>query len=259
MLTLQADGIVTPAAHAAFAAAVQAETGNDVARYYLGLAAGQAGEPEKAISEFQTLLAEIPEDSPMRAEIAKRIAEAAKAAGLAMPQLAKGTPPEAQDPDDAAVDAASAMPTGAQKDMIAAMVAKLAARMVAEPGDVDGWMRLARAYVVMGERDKGADAYERAVALKPGEVGIRLVAVEGMLSGLKPDDGLPPRAMAMLRQVQEVAPEQPEVLWYMGIAAARDANPASAKRYWGKLLAKLPADGEDAKMVKGAMNGLKGG
>jgi cytochrome c-type biogenesis protein CcmH len=259
MLTLQADGIVTPAAHDAFAAAVHDDPANDVARYYLGLAAGQAGEPQKAIDEFQTLLAEIPEDSPMREEIAKRIAEAAKAAGLPMPQLAKGTPAEAQNPDDAAMEAAAAVPSGEQKDMIAAMVAKLAARMAAEPGDADGWMRLGRAYVVLGERDKGADAYEHAVALKPGEVGIRLQAVEGMLTGLKPEDALPPRAMVMLRQVEAVAPEQPEVLWYLGIAAARDAHPAEAKRYWNKLLAELPADGDDAKMVKAAVNSLKGG
>jgi cytochrome c-type biogenesis protein CcmH len=259
MLTLQADGIVTPAAHTAFAAAVQADPNNDVARYYLGLAAGQAGEPQKAINEFQILLATIPEDSPMRPEIARRIAEAAKAAGLPLPQLAKGTPAEMQDPDDAAMEAASAMPTGAQKDMIAQMVARLAARMAAGPADVDGWMRLGRAYVVMGERDNGADAYEHAVALKPGETGIRLQAVQGMLTGLKSQDALPPRAMAMLRQVEAVAPDEPEVLWYLGIAAARDAHPADAKRYWGRLLAKLPAEGEDAKMVTSAMNELKAG
>ena len=258
-LTLQADGIVTPAARDVFVAALKDDPRNDVARYYLGLAAGQAGQPEQAISEFQILLSEIPVDSPMRGEIGKRIAEAAKAADLPMPQLAQGTPAEVQDPDDATKDAASAMPAGEQKDMIAGMVAKLAARMATEPGDVDGWMRLGRAYVVMGERDKGADAYGRAIALKPGEPGIRLQAVEGLLSGLKPADPLPSAALVMLHEVEAVAPEQPEVLWYLGIAAARDAHPGDAKRYWGKLLAKLPAEGEDARMVKGAMSSLNGG
>jgi cytochrome c-type biogenesis protein CcmH len=259
MLTLQADGMVTPAAHDAFVASLKDDPANDVARYYLGLAAGQAGEPEQAIREFQTLLAEIPEDSPMREEIGKRIGEAAKAVGLPMPELAKGTPAEVQDPDEAAMAAASAMPQGAQKDMIAGMVAKLAARMQTEPGDVDGWMRLGRAYAVMGDREKGADAYERAAALKPGEIGIRLQAVEGLLTGLKPDDALPAGALALLHQVEAVEPERPEVLWYLGIAAARDAHPADAKQYWGRLLAKLPADGADARMVKGAMDSLKGG
>ncbi|MEA2737722.1 MAG: cytochrome c-type biosis protein CcmH, partial [Acetobacteraceae bacterium] len=44
-LALQAEGIVTPAAHDAFVAALTADPKQDVARYYLGLAAGQAGEP----------------------------------------------------------------------------------------------------------------------------------------------------------------------------------------------------------------------
>jgi cytochrome c-type biogenesis protein CcmH len=113
--------------------------------------------------------------------------------------------------------------------------------------------------VVMGEREKSADAYERAAALKPDDVGIGLRAVEGLLSVLKPDDTLPPRALALLRQVETIAPEEPEVLWYLGVAAARNAHPADAKRYWGQLLAKLPAEGADARMVKGAMESLTGG
>jgi cytochrome c-type biogenesis protein CcmH len=259
MLVRQADGIVTPSAHDAFVAALKDDPKNDVARYYMGIAAGQAGEPEQAIKEFQTLLGEIPEDSPMREEIGKRIGEAAKAAGLAMPELAKGTPAEVEDPDDAAMQAAAGMPTDAQKQMIAEMVAKLAARMETDPGDADGWMRLGRAYAVQGDREKAGDAYERAVVLKPGDVGIRLSAVEGLLTGLKADDALPPRAIALLRQTEAIAPEQPEVLWYLGIAAARDAHPADAKQYWTRLLTHLPANGEDARMVKSAMDQLKGG
>lgn len=257
MLVLQADGIVTPAAHDAFLAALKSDPKEDVARYYMGVAAGQAGEPRKAIDEFQTLLGEIPEDSPMRDEVVKRIAEAARAAGVAMPALAKGTP--AEDTDDAAMAAMDGMPEGEQKAMIALMVSKLADRLKAEPNDPDGWMRLGRAYSVMKERDKAADAYDHAIALKPNELGIRLQAVDGLLGGLKPDDVLPSRALAILRQVETMAPEEPEVLWYLGIAAARDAHPAEARTYWTRLLAKLPADGEDARMVKGAMDSLKGG
>jgi cytochrome c-type biogenesis protein CcmH len=258
-LTLQADGIVTPAAHDAFVVALKDDPKNDVAQYYLGIAAGQAGEPAQAIARFQALLGDIPQDSPMRDEIGKRIAEAAAAAGLPVPQLATGTPAEVPDPDAAAMAEVASMPAGEQKTMIAGMVAKLAARLEVEPRDAEGWMRLGRAYVVMGDRDKGADAYERAVALEPGELGVRLQVVEGLLTGLKPDDALPPRAVAMLRQVETIAPEEPEVLWYLGVAAARDAHPADAKQYWARLLAKLPAGGEDAKMVKGAMDQLKGG
>jgi cytochrome c-type biogenesis protein CcmH/NrfG len=54
-------------------------------------------------------------------------------------------------------------------------------------------------------------------------------------------------------------PDEPAVLWYLGIDAARETRPADAREYWSKLLTKLPAGGEDAKMVKAAMDSLKGG
>jgi cytochrome c-type biogenesis protein CcmH len=257
MLTMQADGTVTPAAHDAFVAALKLDPKQDVARYYLALAAGQAGEPESAIGLLQGLLADIPEDSPMRQEIGKRVGEAAKAAGLPVPELAKGTPAEAENPDEQALDAAAVMPDGEQKTMIAGMVAKLAAKLAADPDDADGWMRLGRAYAVLHESDKAADAYDHAAALKPGDAAIRLQAVDGLLQGLKPSDALPPRAVVLLRQVEVIDPDGPEVLWYLGIAAARDARPDDAKRYWMRLLAKLPSGGEDAKMVKTAMESLK--
>lgn len=260
MLVMQAQGIVTPAAHEAFAAVLKDDPKNDVARYYLALGAGQAGEVQQAIDQLQGLLADIPDDSPMRTEIGRRIGEAAKAAGLPIPVLAKGTPAAAQrGPDAAAVQAAANMPEADRKAMIAGMVARLAAHLETEPGDLAGWMQLGRAYVVLGERDKSAEAYDKAAALKPGDTSIPLQAVESMLEGLQPSDPLPPRAVALLRQVEVAAPDEPEVLWYLGIVAARDAHPADARRYWGRLLVKLPSDGEDAKMVKAAMDALKGG
>src|SRR4051794_26419120 len=76
VLVMQADGIVTPAAHKAFEAAVKDDPKNEVARYYLALAAGQAGEPEETIRQLQGLLADIADDSPMRDEIARRVADA---------------------------------------------------------------------------------------------------------------------------------------------------------------------------------------
>jgi cytochrome c-type biogenesis protein CcmH len=57
--------------------------------------------------------------------------------------------------------------------MIRAMVAKLADRLHAEGGDVEGWLRLVRAYVVLGDRDKAKSAAgdaRRALASRPEEI-----------------------------------------------------------------------------------------
>ena len=43
-----------------------------------------------------------------------------------------------------------------------AMVAQLASRLDTNPNDLDGWLRLIRAYSVLGEKDKAGAALTRA-------------------------------------------------------------------------------------------------
>ena len=251
MLVMQADGIVTPAAQDAFAATLKDEPKNEVARYYVARAAVQAGHSREAIRQMQALLADIPEDSAMRDPVGRQIGQAAKAAALPMPELARGLPsvPPGTAVRQAAPDAAPD----------AAMPAKLAAGLAEAPDDAAGWMRLGRAYAALHEADKAADAYDRAIALAPGDAAIRLQAIESLLNGVKPGDTLPPRTLALLRQTEAIAPDQPELLWYLGLAAALEAHPADARRYWTHLLTTLPAESENAAMVKAAMESLKGG
>ena len=46
--------------------------------------------------------------------------------------------------------------------MIESMVARLAQRMAENGSDVDGWLRLIKAYSVLGERDKAVTAATNA-------------------------------------------------------------------------------------------------
>ncbi len=264
MLVLQADGIVSPAAHDTFNEALAADPKNDVARYYLALADEQAGDEQRAIERWLALAADIPDNSPMREAIARGVAEAAKAGGLTAPALPKGTPPQPQQDSDASqagpnqdqMGAAAQMPEGERKDMIRGMVAQLAARLQTSPDDVEGWLRLARSYAVLGEPDKSVDAYEHAAKLKPDDANIKLQEFQALIAKLQPSDPLPARAVELLQQVAAIAPDQPEALWYLGVQAARDGKPDVARGDWTKLLAALPPDGEDAKLVKSALDSL---
>jgi cytochrome c-type biogenesis protein CcmH len=263
MLVMAADGIVSPAARDAFVAALAVDPKSDVARYYLALADGQAGEVSKAIGAWLGLAADIADDSPMREEIEHRVAEAARSGGIAAPPLPKGLAedalPAAQPgPTPEQMAAAEQMPPAERDRMIAGMIEQLAAKLQAEPSDLDGWLRLGNAYAVQGNTDKAVDAYDRAARLKPGAPGIKLQAVTALLSRLKKDDALPPRAVALLHEVAAVMPEAPEVLWYLGIVAAREGRPAEARQNWTRLLAVLPADGVDYRMVQVTLTELKG-
>jgi cytochrome c-type biogenesis protein CcmH len=267
-LVMQARGTVTPAAEEALRTALKGDPHNQPARFYLAVSASQAGEARKAIDLLQSLLADLPDNSPMRPEIGKRIDAAAAEAGIPPPPLVRGTRtattgsptaggvPAGPAPD--AVAAAKQMPPAEQQAMVRDMVDRLAARLQSAPDDFDGWMRLGRSYAVLGERDKAADAYDHASKLKPNETEAPLRAAEALLSGLKPSDPMPPRAVALLHHVEAVSPDQPAVLWYLGLFAAQGRQPDAARRYWKRLLAQLPADGEEATTVRSALEALGG-
>ena len=61
-------------------------------------------------------------------------------------------------PTASQVAAAAQMAPAEQKGMIEGMVARLAQRMAENGSDVDGWLRLIRAYSVLGDRDKAVAA-----------------------------------------------------------------------------------------------------
>jgi cytochrome c-type biogenesis protein CcmH len=267
VLVMQAGGTVTPAAAAALQQVLKADPSSGIARYYLALADMQAGEPRKAIAGWQALLAEMPADSPLRPQLGARIAEAALSAGIPTPELAQGTPPAPEPafsatagptpgPDGKAVADAAKMPDEQRQAMIRGMVANLATKQAADPRNLDGWLRLGRAYAVLHEPDKAADAYDKAAALKPEDVSIPLQEVGALMSDHSPTDKLPPRVIGLLKQVEAKDPQQPLMLWYLGMAAVQDGHPDEARRYWGQLLTKVPPDSENAKMIKSAMDTL---
>lgn len=259
MLVMSQDGMVSPAARSAFESALAIEPRFDVARYYVAVSDARAGDVKKAIDSWVALAGDIPDDSPMRGEIERQVAEAARAAGLPVPPLPKGKPAEtaAGGPTEAQMEAAAGMPPEQRDKMIDDMIGKLAARLKDSPSDQDGWVHLGRAYAVRGRTAEAIGAFDHAIALTPADATVKLQAVEGLLEPLKPTDPLPPRAIALLNEVAVVRPSAPQVLWYLGIAASRDGRPEDARKNWTALLSALTPGGDDEKMVRAALASLK--
>ena len=65
-------------------------------------------------------------------------------------------------PNAGQVAAAAQMAPAERNSMIASMVARLAQRLAEKGSDVDGWLRLIKAYSVLGERDKALAAATNA-------------------------------------------------------------------------------------------------
>jgi cytochrome c-type biogenesis protein CcmH len=143
---MAAQGLVTKAAADAFAAALKLDAKHVKARYFHALALFQDGNRESALAEWRNMLAEAPADAPWRAFVENRIAEVTAPAQL----------------DDKQIAAAETMTETERTAMISSMVEGLAERLARNGADLEGWLRLARARVVMGEPAKAAEALDRA-------------------------------------------------------------------------------------------------
>jgi cytochrome c-type biogenesis protein CcmH len=265
MLVLSADGTVTQPAQEAFSHAVALDPTDNVAHYYLALGDAQTGKIEAAIATWQKVAATEPADSALRAEVAKRIDEAFKIAGMPAPPL---PPPATATPaTDAATspsaggnaDAATAieqMPEVQRNEVIRSMVAKLAQRLEAKPDDPDGWTQLGRSYLVLGDNGKAADAYDHAAQLKPNDAAVPLQEVDFLAGEQPPGAAFSPRMMTLLHRIEAINPDQPDALWYLGLAAANDRHGDEARHYWQRLMPLLPAGSEQSKKVVLALQNL---
>ena len=125
--------------------------------------------------------------------------------------------------------------------MIRGMVEGLAAKLKANPDDLEGWMKLGRAYGVLGETDKAADAYEHAQSLKPDDPEILIGEAQALMGDRGPETPIPDRAVALLKRAEAMEPGHPAALWYLGLASAQQKKFADATGYWQRLLDQLPA------------------
>jgi len=255
MLVLAADGVVTPAAHEALAAALARDPQNPAARFYLALAEAQAGNAQAAIDAWQKLLADSLPGAGWIPTVRRNIEETAKAAGLPVPE----PPASAAGPSADDLAAAANLSPEERAKMVRGMVERLAARLEAQPDDLQGWLRLGRAYEVLKESEKAAAAYEHASALAPGDATILAREVDALMAGRAPTDPVPEAAIAVLKRLETLKPDEPRALWYLGLAAAQAHRPEEAKARWQKLLAQLPPGSPEHKTVAAALATISGG
>jgi cytochrome c-type biogenesis protein CcmH len=243
-------GVVSDDAKKLFEAALTADATDPRARFFLGLAAAQAGDPDGGLNAWLKLEADSPEDAPwldgLRANIS-RLAEEMKlgssdlaqrrtalaptrkpavvaaaapapaasaepsdaefwnklgasyaqngqperaltafrqASILSQPgapqpqraptlQASAPSPAVAPGPTGSDIAAAARMTADERSQMVNSMVERLADRLASNPDDVDGWLRLARAYKVLGKPDKSLEALSGAMRADPKRSDIR--------------------------------------------------------------------------------------
>ena len=253
-----ADGQVTLPARKLIAEILSVNPAEPRALYLSGLAAYQDEDYATAVGIWRRLETLSPPNAPWMKLLAENIADAARAGGIDPETVTPAPGPDAGEISEAisgAIADAAAMSEEDRAAMIDGMVEGLAARLADDPGDVDGWRRLIRAYQVMERTDDLQTALIGLADAIPGDIDAQLSALEHMVvAQLEP--GFTAASRRLLDRVEAIDPNRPEGLYIRGHFARQAGDTARARALWEDLYARLPADAPIAPQLRQAIDGL---
>jgi len=171
LLVVVTGGRVTEEAASAFEIALQGNANEPRARFYLALQRAQGGDVQGALRAWNDLINISPADAAWLPQVRAQVARASAALGLnPLNDDASGQKEQmgarAPQPSPDEVNNAAAMSEDEREAMIRSMVDRLADRLKQNPDDREGWLRLARAYDVLGEVERAKKARARADSLR---------------------------------------------------------------------------------------------
>jgi cytochrome c-type biogenesis protein CcmH len=137
---------------------------------------------------------------------------------------------------------------GATQQQIEAMVAQLAARLKEKPEDAAGWKMLGRSYTVMGRFTEAAEAYAQAAARAPRDA--QLLADFADALAMARGRSLAGDPEKLLVRALEIDPSNLKALALAGTAAFDRNDFARAAALWQRMLPLVPADSEDARIIR---------
>ncbi len=178
------DGKVTADARSAIEDTLKIDPQDTRARFFKALAKEQDGDKTSALTDWVNLLKEVKSGEPWLPELKSRISElerdlgidaAAPAAGPkseissdvveALRNESQTSPSVEKGPTAQEVQAAEAMSPTDRSAMIRSMVDGLARRLEQSPRDADGWIKLIRSRMVLGEMEQAKQALSRSIEI----------------------------------------------------------------------------------------------
>jgi len=176
-----AHNTVTPQSKAFFDKALALDPKEPRSRYFVALWKAQHGQERQALDEWIELANSSPADAQWQDDLRNQIEKTSKKLGVDVPSRLAVPAPAALAPqmpavDPAAMRAASNLSDGDRQAMISGMVEGLADKLRQNPDDPDGWVRLLRSRMVLGQTDQAAkDLASARKALAGNANGLRTV------------------------------------------------------------------------------------
>jgi cytochrome c-type biogenesis protein CcmH len=144
-------------------------------------------------------------------------------------------------------------PHSSGSEEMTVMIEGLRSRLEQDPGDLDGWMLLARTLRATQQFQQASDALEEANRLAPGNPFVMVELAESWIF-LTADGRIPQRSVDMLESALEIDPDFQKALWLMGIAASQQGDYAFAISYWQTLMSQLEPGSDVAQTVQRQMD-----
>ncbi len=170
---------VSPEAKSAFERAIGIDAKDPRARYFLGVQKDLSGQHGAAVDDWIALLKDTPPGAPWEADLRRTITQVAEKSKIdlkgRMPVAAPATAGQSvataaiPGPTPEQLAAASSIPPSQQDEMVQGMVSRLADRLKSNPKDADGWIRLMRARMVLGESKAASEALQSGRAAFQGD------------------------------------------------------------------------------------------
>ena len=236
-LSRAADGQVTVPARKLIAAAMASDPSEPRALFLWGLAAFQDGDYSAAITRWQSLLSISTTDAPWLPIVRENIKQAAEAGDILLSP--------AIGPDEDSIAAAAEMSATDRKTMILSMVERLRDRLNTTPDDTEGWLRLARAYDVLGNLDAAFAALARATDSAPNDMPLAYQFLERTI-GMEMSAAQISTAQTVLARLATTGANGPQYLFFKGHMARVIGDIDTARSVWTELLSSMPAESEMA-------------
>jgi cytochrome c-type biogenesis protein CcmH len=236
-LSRAADGQVTVPARDLIDTVLATDPDEPRALFLSGLAAFQDGDYQAAVTRWQRLLSISTADAPWLPIVRANIAQAAEASGIALPP--------GNGPDADSIAAAADMTAKDRQAMILSMVESLRDRLDETPDDTEGWLRLARAYDVLGDRAAAFTALARATESAPDDAPLAYQFLERTI-GIELSPAQLSMAQTVIARLAENDTNGPQYLFFKGHIAKLSGDTDTARSVWTDLLGTMPAESEMA-------------
>ncbi len=144
-----------------------------------------------------------------------------------------------------------------REQQIRAMVDGLEAKLKAAPDDVEGWRRLGRARMVLGQSSQAVAAFTEADQRKPNDPAILGDLAEALLRTV-PDTSLPPpAAVTVLRHLLAIDPNNALALYFLSTVEASAGNKPAARDMLDRLLKQIPANAPQRAAIEARRKALE--